>query len=294
MRGTLRPHGRVTKHLAAFMIVAAGWAVGVSAQSNDALYPTPVLSGEIDGRIAPRDLGDARLTRHFYAFNGVEGDLVLTVESTNLNGDVDLFIAAGLRPLVKVTLYAGSSATRASKSIYLRKEESLVLRVEARSAGDLEGAYRIQLSGAFAPASGARAAAPAPATPTLPDTARRDRNVRRATAAGALIDEPVTEPEPAARSESDDATSTASTAEPAARETDSRREAATPSEPAGGRPRPNRGARSSRRNRERTNRPAAETPRTETAGAEEKPADTAEAASEEAPRPARPPRSARN
>ena len=95
---------------------------------NRVEYPTPALSNEISGRITPRDLGDPRLTRHFYTFTGLPGDLIITVESENLNGDIDLYIAAGLRPLTKVVLYAGSSATRASKNIFLRKQEPLVLR----------------------------------------------------------------------------------------------------------------------------------------------------------------------
>lgn len=179
-------------------LVALVWLVSVlagsaSAQSTDVAYPTPIAANEITGRITPRDIGDARLTRHFYTFNGIEGDLVVTVESTNLDGDVDVFTANTLRPLMKVTLYAGLSATRVSKSVYLRQEDALILRVEARSAGDSEGSYRVRFEGAFAPASGSFANAPAPPAPELPEDASRSRNVRRVTSSGARIDEPPTE-----------------------------------------------------------------------------------------------------
>ncbi len=85
---------------------------------------------------------------------GTPGDLTFTVESKNLNGDVDLFTATGLRPLAHVSLYAGEGATTVSKSIYLRRRESLILRVEARSANDDAGSYRISFEGAFEPIIG--------------------------------------------------------------------------------------------------------------------------------------------
>jgi len=56
-------------------------------QSSDQSLPTAVLTNEINGRIAALDLGDPRLTRHFYAFEGTPGDLLITIESKNLNGD---------------------------------------------------------------------------------------------------------------------------------------------------------------------------------------------------------------
>ena len=113
----------------AFLLLSA--AV-VSAQSLDPNAPAPVRSNSVSARIAARDLGDARLTDHYYAFTGTPGDLLITVQSTNLNGDIDVFTATSLRPLLKLTLYA-ESATPVTKGIYLRKREDLILRVEARS-----------------------------------------------------------------------------------------------------------------------------------------------------------------
>lgn len=170
--------------------------IAVRGQSTDVGYPTPVVSNEIAGRIVPRDLGDARLTRYFYAFAGKEGDLIITVESANLDGAVDLFTASTLRPLSKISLYAGTSSNKASKSVYLRREESLILRVEARAVGDAEGNFRVRFEGAFV--ASASAATPEPPAASSAETTRRDSGGgRRVTAVGARI--PETEEEKAAR-----------------------------------------------------------------------------------------------
>jgi hypothetical protein len=113
-----------------------------------------VRSNTVFGSIAARDLGDARLTDHYYAFTGTPGDLLITVQSNNLNGDVDVFTAGTLRPLLKLTLYA-EIATPVTKGIYLRKREDLILRVEARSPNDDEGTYRLSFGGSFEPMSAA-------------------------------------------------------------------------------------------------------------------------------------------
>ncbi|MCA1556374.1 MAG: hypothetical protein LC747_06760, partial [Acidobacteria bacterium] len=118
-------------------------AAAAFAQSVDLSSPTPVISNEIAGRIAPLDIGDSRSTRFFYTFNGQQGDLELTVESFNLDGDIDIFLANSLRPLTKVTLYAGASSNKVAKTLYLRRDEPLILRVQARTPNDAEGTYRI-------------------------------------------------------------------------------------------------------------------------------------------------------
>src|SRR5262245_6038149 len=79
------------------------------AQSLDPSKPTAIRSATLTGRIAARDLGDARLTDHYYRFSGTPGDLLITIRSQNLNGDLDVFTAVGLRPLLKITLYAEST-----------------------------------------------------------------------------------------------------------------------------------------------------------------------------------------
>ena len=142
----------------AFVLVVPAW---VAAQSPDLNLPTPVGTNEIEGRIVPRDLGDSRLTSHFYTFNGTQGDLVLTIESNNLDGAIDLFLTNGLRPLTQITLYGGIGALNVTKSVFLRKEEALVLRVQARTPNDTDGTYRIRLGGTFQPVANVAANTPA-------------------------------------------------------------------------------------------------------------------------------------
>jgi hypothetical protein len=161
------------------------------AQSTEIDLPTPVRSHDVDGSITARDLGDARLTRYFYAFVAVPGDLVISVESTNLNGDVDLFTAGNLRPLGKISVYAEASRTRASKTIYFRRREDLILRIEARSPNDNPGIYHIRLDGAFEPSTAPQIAAEESESPTSGgEQIRTDRRTRRVSSVGARINEP--------------------------------------------------------------------------------------------------------
>lgn len=185
---------RLLLTVAAFLLSLAA-AVPLRAQSSEANYPTPVLSSELSGRIAARDVGDARRTRHFYIFRGTEGDLIVNLETTELIGDVDVFTAAGFRPLIKFTLFGDPA--RLSKSFYLRKEETLVLRVEARAVGDVEGTYRITFGGSFLQAPPELANQTPPEAPTLSSTDQRGKSTRRVTATGARIEEPRVEPTPA-------------------------------------------------------------------------------------------------
>jgi hypothetical protein len=160
----------------------------VSAQSIDPNAPSPVRSNSVTGRIAARDLGDARLTDHYYALVGTPGDLLITVNSSNLNGDVDVFTATTLRPLLKLTLYA-ESATPVSKGIYLRKREELILRIEARSPNDDEGTYRLSFGGSFEPIIGGPEISEAE-TPATETTTPGVRKTKRVSSVGARIEEP--------------------------------------------------------------------------------------------------------
>ena len=162
-------------------------AAPVCAQSTDPNAPSPVRANTVTARIAARDLGDARLTDHYYAFTGTPGDLLITIQSNNLNGDVDIFTATTLRPLAKVTLYAEIS-TPVTKGIYLRRREDLVLRVEARSPNDDEGIYRVTFGGSFQPIAGGPdlAETETPSTATPPS----DRKGKRVSSSGARIEEP--------------------------------------------------------------------------------------------------------
>src|SRR5215211_5045073 len=152
-----------------FLVLILTTATVSFAQSLDVGAPAPVRANTVTGRIGARDLGDARLTDHFYAFTGTPGDLLITVQSTNLNGDVDVFTAGSLRPLLKLTLYA-EIATPVTKGIYLRKREDLILRVEARSPNDDEGTYRLFFGGSFEPIVGGADIAEAETPTTEPAT----------------------------------------------------------------------------------------------------------------------------
>lgn len=163
-------------------------SVGARAQSTDIEFPTPVRSGEISGTIVPRDLGDSRLTRYFYSFTGTPGDLIITAESRNLEGAVDVFTVGTLRPLAKINLYAGSSRSGGTNTIYLRTREALILRVEARTPNDNEGSFRVSFSGTFEPIS-RDIPDPEPVIPTLSEASGATKG-RRVTATGARIEEP--------------------------------------------------------------------------------------------------------
>jgi hypothetical protein len=161
-------------------------SIGAAAQSTEMEFPTLVRSNEINGVIAPRDVGDPRPTRYFYSFKGAPGDLNVSVESRNLEGDVDVFTAATLRPLAKVSMYAVGMSSSGTKTIYLKTRESLILRVEARTPNDNEGSFRIRFDGAFEPIS-----SDVPdREPVIPTVSSTSKSGRRVTATGARIEEP--------------------------------------------------------------------------------------------------------
>ena len=166
----------------------------VIGQSTDQNLPTPILSNEINGKVAPLDLGDPRATRHYYAFEGTPGDLLITIDSKNLNGDMDVFTAVTFRPLMKTTLFASSQSPEVTKGIYLRTHQILILRVEARSPNDEEGTYRIRFGGSFAPFSGG---IPVAENSEPEKDSAPARGTKRLSSVGATIAEPVVETPPA-------------------------------------------------------------------------------------------------
>src|SRR5687767_3221988 len=169
-------------------------ATSLCAQSLDPSTPAPVRSNSVSGSIAARDLGDSRLTDHYYAFTGNPGDVLITVQSKNLNGDVDVFTAGTLRPLLKFTLYAESSSP-ITKGIYLRRHEDLILRVEARSPNDDEGTYQLRFGGSFEPIAAPLVAEAEKSGSTIDLSTSSAKKGRRVTSAGARINEPAPPPE---------------------------------------------------------------------------------------------------
>src|SRR5690242_19311798 len=108
---------RLFSLLAALLAVLLAMPASVPAQSVDPSAPAPVRTNTVNGQIAARDVGDSRMTDHYYSFTGTPGDLQITVQSQNLNGDIDVFTAGTLRPLLKLTMYAESSSP-VTKSLY--------------------------------------------------------------------------------------------------------------------------------------------------------------------------------
>jgi hypothetical protein len=140
--------------ITSLFVLACAVAQVVSAQSTDQSLPTPVLSNDVNGKIVALDVGDPRATRHFYALAGSPGDLIVTVDSKNLDGDIDVFTAITFRPLLKTTVYASSQSPAVTKGIYLRAHQLLILRIEARTPNDDPGTYHIHFGGTFEPFSG--------------------------------------------------------------------------------------------------------------------------------------------
>jgi hypothetical protein len=119
------------------------------AQSTNQNTPTPVVSNEILGTIPARALGDSRLTNYFYAFNGNQGDVFINIVTKNLDGDIDIFILDGLRPLTKITLFSDNSENETGRIVYLRKSEKLLMRIQGRSPNDEAASFRIKFAGTF-------------------------------------------------------------------------------------------------------------------------------------------------
>lgn len=264
--------------LASCLVLLFLTATVTFAQSLDVGAPTPVRSNTVNGKIAARDLGDSRLTDHYYRFTGTPGDLLITIQSTNLNGDLDVFTAVTLRPLLKLSLYAESTAP-VTKGIYLRRREDLILRVEARSPNDDPGTYRLYFGGSFEPIPGGPDIAEAETAETeTTEPVVTGRNTKRVSSVGARIAEPeppvkevaaapTPEPEPTPESKPVGSPSPEPTSKPVERET---ARTTTPPRTRGRRPAPRRQP----------------TPRTETPPAEEpKRAEAEESAPKPAPEP---------
>lgn len=132
-------------------------AATISAQSSDQNFPTPVTSNEINGQIRARDVGDPRLTKYFYVFDGGQGDIFVNVVTKNFAGDIDIFTAETLRPMTKMVIYPdGTSTNETGRLIYLRKGERLLLRIEGRSPNDDPAMFRVKFGGSFIAISGGK------------------------------------------------------------------------------------------------------------------------------------------
>lgn len=132
-----------------FLILLFFAAISAEGQSNNVEFPTPVTSDTISGKIKARDIGDPRSTVYYYIFEAAQGDVFIKIETSNLDGDIDIFYADNLRPLTKITLYADTSPTQTGREIYLRKPEKLILKVEGRTPIDDPALFSIKFEGSF-------------------------------------------------------------------------------------------------------------------------------------------------
>lgn len=127
------------------------------AQSTSQSNPTAVTSNEINGVIPARAIGDSRLTNHFYAFDGEQGDVFINIVTENLDGDIDVFTLNTLQALTKITVFSDNANSETGRIIYLRKPENLLLRVQGRSPNDEQATYQIKFAGSFRPLTRAMA-----------------------------------------------------------------------------------------------------------------------------------------
>ena len=146
----------LTKSLCLCVSVVAIFLFSITAraQSTNQNFPTGVTSNEINGTIKARDIGDARLTTYFYTFNGVQGDIFINVVTKNLDGDIDVFSAEGLRPLTKIRVYSDNPEGETGRVIYLRQPQKLILRIEGRTPTDEPATFRIKFAGSFQAVAG--------------------------------------------------------------------------------------------------------------------------------------------
>jgi hypothetical protein len=165
---------------------AAALVIVTNAQSTDQQFPTAVTTNEISGTIQPRDIGDSRLTSYYYTFDGGQGDVFINIVSGNLNGDIDLFVEPGLRPLTKIVVYAGREPTETGRVVYLRKPERLVLRIQGRTPNDDPGIFRIKFAGSFI----ALNADAVPTAPELPRITSVSETGQRVNTVGTVIPSP--------------------------------------------------------------------------------------------------------
>ncbi len=173
---------RIVKILCVFCILG-GAAFSAKSQSTNQSYPTAVASNEISGKIPARDIGDARLTDYFYAFNGNQGDIFINVQTSNFNGDIDIFTAGNLKPLTKITIYADDTTRETGRVVYLRQPAKLILRIEGRSPNDDAATFQIKFAGSFQPIETAETAAP-----QTPEVKSENKSDVRVNSVGTIIE----------------------------------------------------------------------------------------------------------
>ena len=183
--------GKLENKKSRILLALFGAVILVSAsfaQSTDLEFPTPVSSDQIAGRIRARDIGDSRLTTHYFVFETGTGDVLLNIETSNLNGDIDVYTAGSLKPLLKASVYALGYATVIQRQVYLRLPSRLILRVEGRTPNDDPAAYAIKFGGVFKPIA-ASAVPRDPGTPKVSGSGTSEGARARVSSVGTIIEE---------------------------------------------------------------------------------------------------------
>jgi hypothetical protein len=171
------------KVFGSFLLAVAMSCAAAYGQSTSQDYPTPVSTNELSGSIKARDIGDPRVTTYFYNFNGNQGDLFINVVTKNLNGNIDVFSAEGLRLLTRILVFADVADNETGRVVYLRKPERLILRVEGRTPNDDPATFQVKFAGSFQAVSGDNA----PVEPKLPDIKAENTSGIQVNSAGAII-----------------------------------------------------------------------------------------------------------
>lgn len=135
--------------LAFLAVVFAAACLPTLGQSSDLRFPTPITTNEVVGRITPRPLGDSRETLYYWVFDGSQGDVFINATFENLNGEIEVFVADGMRPVARILTFADFGETETGRVFYLRRPERLILRVKGRTPNDDPAAFRIKFAGSF-------------------------------------------------------------------------------------------------------------------------------------------------
>jgi len=138
-----------TKFTLICIVAIAFFAISSAGQSSDVNFPTPVTESEISSTIKARDIGDSRLTTHYWAFDGAQGDIFINVVTQNFSGDINVYQASDLKPLTQMVMYADTGVSETGRVVYMRQPGKLVLRVQGRTPNDDPATYKIKFAGAF-------------------------------------------------------------------------------------------------------------------------------------------------
>lgn len=201
---------RSARGAAVAVMIAFASILTVSAQSGEIEYPAPVTGSTVSGTIRARDIGDSRLTTHYWAFEGTQGDIFINVATQNFSGDIDVYSADGLRPLVKMVIVADAGTTETGRVIYMRQAGRLLLRIQGRSPNDDPATYRVKFAGSFV----ALAPGKLPKPPTVGDLSDHGASVSATGAALPAKPKPKQTPSPVPAAK---ATTSASASTPAKR-----------------------------------------------------------------------------